>query len=47
MLPAGDEVPAAQEAQTFTLVSVFEGAPATAYLPAGQVKVKQGPPPVE
>jgi hypothetical protein len=48
MLPAGDEKPAEQEAQTFASVKVFDGAPARAYLPTGQVSERQGPPlPVE
>ena len=47
MLPEGDDVPAAQEAQTFSSVKVFDVAPARAYLPIGQVKGKQSVPPVE
>ncbi len=39
MLPAGDEKPAEQEAQTLELVKVFDVAPERAYLPAGQVIV--------
>jgi hypothetical protein len=39
ILPAGDEKPAAQEAQTLELVKVFDVAPARAYFPIGQVIV--------
>ncbi len=39
MLPASDEKPAEQEAQTLVLVKVFDVAPGRAYLPAGQVIV--------
>jgi hypothetical protein len=37
VLPAGDDKPAKQEAQTLVFVKVFDVAPGTAYLPAGQV----------
>jgi len=48
VLPETDVVPAEQVPQTFALANVFEGAPARAYLPAGQVKDKHAPPlPVE
>jgi len=48
MLPEGDEKPAKQDAQTLVLVKVFDMAPARAYLPAGHVSERQGPPlPVE
>jgi len=39
ILPAGDENPAAQEAQTLELVKVFDVAPARAYFPIGQIIV--------
>ena len=48
MLPEGDEKPAEQEAQTLALDNVADGAPGSAYFPAGQVNERQGPPlPVE
>jgi hypothetical protein len=39
VLPAGDDLPAAQDAQTLALARILDGAPATAYFPAGQVNV--------
>ena len=48
VLPAGDDFPATQEAQTLALVKVFDVAPARAYLPTGQVNDRHAPPlPVE
>ena len=39
VLPAGDDLPAAQDAQTVESVRVFVLAPARAYFPTGQVNV--------
>ena len=48
VLPEGDEVPAAQDAQTAGSVRVFDVAPARAYLPIGHVNDRHAPPlPVE
>ncbi len=44
VLPAKDEVPAAQDAQTLELVKVFDVAPARAYFPIGHDNDRQAPP---
>ena len=44
VLPADEDLPAGQFAQTFTSVKVADGAPGRAYLPTGHVSERQGPP---
>jgi hypothetical protein len=43
-LPTEEVVPEEQEPQTFTLFTSLDCAPASAYLPSGQIKGKQAPP---